>query len=1143
MNRTGLGEFRLLAVLLAILVGASRRAVGADEFTVAEGLRIELFASDPNLAKPIQMNFDATGRLWIVTSQSYPQLQPGAEPVDKVYVLEDADGDGKAERSTVFVDKLTIPTGIEIGDGGVYVGNGTEMLHLSDTDGDGKADRERIVLSGFGTEDTHHLIHTFRWGPGGLLHFAQAVYIHSHVETPWGVRRMDGGGYWLFRPESGWLKTFVRGMTNTWGIAFDAYGQAFGVDNDNTSVNYFFPGARLIRTPGESLFLPSIVAGKPKYCGAEFISGSHFPPEWSDNFVTCDFRAHRICRYRMEDAGAGFKAEELPPLVTSTSPAFRPVDVKMGPDGALYVCDWFNPIINHGEVDFRDPRRDRTHGRIWRIVAKDRPLVPRPVLSTAPTQKLLAKQNSAEGWTRHFSTRVLAERPRAGVLPELEAWTSEQTDELSLLRALWLYQTIDVPNRPLLERLLGASDPRVRAAAVRVLSYWLPRVADPGARLALLVHDENPRVRLEAVRALAELGSFAAIEAALGALEHPLDPFLEYALKLTARDTQVIWLAGLEEMLESLAAGPVAAKWVFALLAVDGPPAARPLVRLWRKGLVGEEGLEAVLGSIARHGNGDDLRVILDEVVLTDPSAPGGARRAKLLGALVEARRLRGASPTGELAGPLGKLAADPDEGTRGAAIRLAGACKVAELAPRIVAAAKRDSEPAEVRAIAIDALGALGDEASKEALVAVIGGAGAADRDQALGVLANLDAAKAASLAAPILAAAASGDEVRALYGAFLGPKAGPAALAAELAKVRLAEPVAREGIRVANASGRLPADLVATIIKAGNLPETAAEPSPEQLAQLANEVTKSGSAERGEAVYRREKLQCVKCHAIKGTGGEVGPDLTGIGASAPIDYLLESILAPNRKVKENYHSMVVVTADGRVLTGIPVRQSDDEIVLRNAENQLVSIAKREVEESRMAGSLMPIGLVEQLSAEDLLDLVRYLSELGKPGKYGPSRELVARHWRLLGPFAAAEAEPIETRLVDAGASLADAAQWQESLTANAGWVYLREFALKPALPIVFASCRIEAESAGKARLALEPAGASKVWLDGQPLAAAQTVGKESWFDVALEPGNHEVLIELDVTSAPNFLKLRLFPLEESWKGRFAEGRGTGRE
>src|SRR3954464_15871905 len=213
-------------------------------FQVADGFEVNLFAAPPPLPKPIQMNFDPAGRLWVVSSEVYPQIKPDQAADDKVLVLEDADGDGKADRTTVFADGLLIPTGIEPGDGGAYVANSTELLHFADSDGDGKADRRRVVLSGFGTEDTHHLVHTLRWGHDGQLYFNQSIYIHSHVETPHGVRRLGGGGVWEFRPETMELDVFPRGLVNPWGHHFDRWGQSFVTDGAcGEGLNYALPGA------------------------------------------------------------------------------------------------------------------------------------------------------------------------------------------------------------------------------------------------------------------------------------------------------------------------------------------------------------------------------------------------------------------------------------------------------------------------------------------------------------------------------------------------------------------------------------------------------------------------------------------------------------------------------------------------------------------------------------------------------------------------------------------------------------------------------------------------------------------------------------------------------------------------------------
>lgn len=476
-------------------------------FIVPEGFEVNLYAGDPQIAKPIHMNFDAEGRLWIASSEVYPHIKPGQKPTDKILVIDDKNRDGVADSTTVFADGLLIPTGVLPDDrGGAYVVNSTELLHLQDTDRDGVADRRRIALSGFGAEDTHHLLHTLRWGHDGAIYMNQSIYIHSHVETPAGVKRLNGGGIWRYKPDDYQLDVYCRGFVNSWGHHTDRWGQSFATDGAyGEGINYVFPGAVFVTAVGAKRRLQGLNPGSPKHCGLEILSGSHLPEDWRGTMVTNDFRAHRVCRFVVTEDGSGYASRQEVEVIKSSHVAFRPIDVKMGPDGAIYIADWYNPIIQHGEVDFRDPRRDHVHGRIWRVSAKGRPLVDRIDWKNSTIPQMLDYLKSPEDWIRLHAKLLLRVRGSDRVLPALNDWVAaiEGGDEAAnhlRLEALWLYEALGAPNIELLRRLLRSDDHRIRAAAIRVATYWRDQLDDPFAVFAAAARDEHPRVRLEAVR-------------------------------------------------------------------------------------------------------------------------------------------------------------------------------------------------------------------------------------------------------------------------------------------------------------------------------------------------------------------------------------------------------------------------------------------------------------------------------------------------------------------------------------------------------------------------------------------------------------------------------------------------------------------
>ncbi len=445
-------------------------------FDVAEGLEVSLWAENPDLFKPIQMNWDPQGRLWIASSRTYPMIAPGSAANDAVIILEDTDGDGKADQHTVFADNLLIPTGVvPDGRGGCYVAASSQLLHLEDTNRDGRADRRTVVLTSFGTEDTHHNLHTLRWGYDGHLYFNQSIYTHSHIETIHGVRRLNSAGIWRFNPESWELGIFTRGGCNPWGHHWDQYGNSFFTDGaGGKGIYHAMEGATYFTYSDMRREADSVSPGNyPKFASLEMIHSPAMPLDWQGHLITCDFRAHRVVRFSLTDVGSSFQTKEETDVLRSTNVTFRPIDLRQGPDGGLYIADWSNPIIQHGEVDFRDPRRDKEHGRIWRVASKGKGLKPKAGfdLTRLSNTELLDRTLSKNGWDQEQARLVLRQRGAANVLPTLTSWLTRQTDPRAKLEAVWLREGLGQKVSPLLGELVGSSDGRIRTAAARQLRH------------------------------------------------------------------------------------------------------------------------------------------------------------------------------------------------------------------------------------------------------------------------------------------------------------------------------------------------------------------------------------------------------------------------------------------------------------------------------------------------------------------------------------------------------------------------------------------------------------------------------------------------------------------------------------------------
>ena len=1108
-------------------------------FKVADGFKVNLYVSDPDIAKPIQMNFDSRGRLWIASSEVYPHIKPGLPATDKILVVEDRDRDGTADKTTIFADNLLIPTGVLPGDGGAYVVNSTELLHFEDRDDDLRADVRRVVLSGFGSEDTHHLLHTLRWGHDGALYMNQSIYIHSHVETPYGVRRLLGGGIWQFRPESMKLEILCRGFVNPWGHHFDRWGQSFATDGAyGEGINYVFPGAVFVTAPGLKRRLTGLNPGSPKHCGLEILSGRHLPADWRGSMVTNDFRAHRVCRFTVTEQASGFASRQEPELITTSHGAFRPIDVKMGPDGAIYVADWYNPIIQHGEVDFRDERRDHAHGRIWRITAEGRELSPRVDPSDLSIMELLDLLTYPEDWIRLHAKLELKTRNADRVETSINRWVQRQlrSDAQYIhnrLEALWAMRAVDRLPLKLIDELCRSPEPRARAAALRVVAENTERIPLSFKLLSAAVTDEHPRVRLEAVRGLAQIQSAAAAESIATALDHPADRFLDFAIWQSLRDLQPYWYPAFSKG-EPMFSGNTE-HIIFAVRAVDSPDAGQLLVRLIKGGTIEEARQFELMRIVGDIGTAVNIGDLLHHLTQRMSKGDLGERTVFMVRDLCEASRARKLIP------PRAEVLLAVWHGVdqpviTSTRLKAAGYWGQPSFLPELAMIVKAGNSSPQLLA-AIDGLGFFKDPDSRNVLLEL--GRRTKDPDLVKGIVesvARSDLPAAAKLAVDRVAQSAPGGGPENLFLEILRRKGGSKLLANELSGRRLDSGVAKRSVRLALESPNASPELLIALRLAGSLGDSGWKLTDDLKARILSAVDNQGDPRLGESIYRRKDLQCTSCHAIAGAGGRVGPDLVSIGASAQDDYLLESIIEPNSKVKENFHSTIILDVDGQVISGIPIREDDQTLVIRNPKDEIRSISKSNIEERREGRSLMPDGGVDLLTEMEIVHLLRFLSELGEPGDFAVGTREFARRWQFLQDTPASRLKLRRTSY-DSVVQEDPAYKWAAAYTEVSGLLPVTSVDALPrfpdGVPVVFLRCDLQVTRDGPVVFKLNDARGLSIWIDRMPAPVRPTISAE------LVEGKHRVTIAIDTNIRKSSVRLELAaPTEGSGQGQWVTGK-----
>lgn len=480
------------------------------KFKLPPGFKAQVVISEPDVVQPIAMAQDDRGRLWVLTNTNYP-VCPG-EKKDSILIFEDEDGDGRAEKRTVFYDKLTFSSGIEIGHGGVWVGAPPNLLFIADKNGDDKPDSEpEVVLDGWGWEDTHETLNDFIWGPDGWLYGTHGVFTHSLVGkpgTPKNERIGINAGVWRIHPKTRKFERWAEGASNQWGIDWNDRGEAFFEACVIPHMWHAIQGARYQRQGGQHFNphtyddIKTIAWGryeKAAYAGMMVYLGGLFPPEYRDTLFFHDIHMNKLRNERVVRKGSGFKSEKNGDFMVSEDKWFRGLQPQYGPDGSVFINDWYDKVPCHQQRDFTD----RSNGRIYKITTD----AAKPVkvdLAKASESELVAYQLNANDWYVRHARRIIAEKGIGNEsVAALEKILFENPDETRQLRALWTLHSAGKLSEASLLKSLSAKSEHVRGwAATLAAENASPSDAVLAEFVRLAKGDSTPLVRLRVAGAL-----------------------------------------------------------------------------------------------------------------------------------------------------------------------------------------------------------------------------------------------------------------------------------------------------------------------------------------------------------------------------------------------------------------------------------------------------------------------------------------------------------------------------------------------------------------------------------------------------------------------------------------------------------------
>ncbi len=945
-----------------------------------EGFKAEVFASEPMIRQPVTASFDERGRMWVIEYLQYPvpaglkalkvdqylrtvydrvpEPPPrGVKGADRIKILEDTDGDGKADKATVFVEGLNLASGLAVGHGGVWVGQAPYLLFYPDKNKDDKPDSDpEVCLSGFGLEDAHATVNSMAFGPDGWLYGAQGSTVTANIR---GIGFQQG--IWRYHPVTKKFELFAEGGGNTWGLDWDLAGNAFGSSNGAfitfhmVQGGYYWKGfakhgpLHNPRTYGyfDSIAYDGTKQGGHVTPGGIIYKGDAYPEAFRNVFIGGNLLANKVYWHTLTPEGSTFRGKHGGTLIDSRDPWFRPIDVTLGPDGCVYVVDWYDKRASH--LDPRDTW-DKTNGRIYRVVYGEGRKVPSFDISKRSTADLIATRSAKNDWEAAQARQILYDRKDAAAIAPLRQLLNADRDEATALRDFWNLNACGGLTDDVALSLLDHPVAGVRRWTVRLLG---DDQRMNGSLRASLIHlaetDPSPIVRSQLAASAQRWkteDAFPLINALLARSEDNQDRFIpmqlwwacERHLSL-AHDQTVAHMLNREFLKRPIVQSTVLERLARLLISsgtdADDASAAK-LVSL----VSSESETDKVVAGLLKGLEGRRL----DRVPPALRDASANLTRGKTIKLDRDLLALRLGDP--EAYKRATEKVTNPKEAdaTRIALIELLGQTPRPEGLSALLSLVKSEKKPAILTAT----LAALGPYDSVEIA------------PDLFAIYPKLDAGTKSRVVDLLISRKENaGRLVDALAKGAIGPK-----------EVSIAQVLKIHGYGDTQLSDRLTAAW-------GRLPGPG---SPEKLRRIAEirgilPEGDKGDPTRGALVF---KEQCAVCHRLFNDGEKIGPELTQ-SERGNTDFLLTSIIDPSALIRKEYQARTISTVDGRTLTGLVLEENDKTLTLIDSKRQKTVVPIKEIDQSKPSDiSLMPEGVLDTLKDSQVRDLFRYLQSSG---------------------------------------------------------------------------------------------------------------------------------------------------------------------